>query len=134
MGRSCEVGRPSRKLSRGGGIEIGFAPNWPVGVGRRRGLLSRCDSRAIKKVPPATETTSALSRSCAQLRAHMNQRSGWIELQRVLGELGQLVRCQNRDPAPLQPNPSALLPNSQLLVGAFARPADNLTQLALCDR
>src|SRR5206468_4070560 len=56
-----------------------------------------------------------------------------IELGTVRGNLGELVRLQDGDAAPLQADPSALCPFAQLLVDALAGAPDDFADLALRD-
>ena len=50
------------------------------------------------------------------------------------GDRGERLGFQHHDAAALEPNPIALLPVAQLLVGALGQHADHLPDLALGDR
>src|SRR5689334_22590611 len=68
------------------------------------------------------------------LMSNFSSASRDVEVGACRRNLLQLFSFQDSDASSFQPNPSALRPSAQLLVGALPRPADNLADLALRDR
>src|SRR6266699_1813781 len=106
--------------------------NAPGGYPANSRMASQDHQRTFAKRPNVS--TKQKFRPTLPWRCHREFTIATSLLGRRASDGGERIGFQHYDAAALEPNPIAVFPAAQLLVGALARHPDHLPDLALGDR